>query len=1074
MINALIRWSLSNRLAVLIISVALLVTGTYVTVNMPVDVFPDLTAPTVTILVDGHGMAPEEMETLVTFPIETAVNGASDVRRVRSSTAVGFSTIWIEFEWGTDIYRARQTVTERLATVTDKLPERVDPPIMAPMSSVMGEILFASLTSDRHSLLELRTLASTTLRRRLLSVQGVAEVALFGGDEKRYQVVLSPQLLRAYQISISEVADVLRKSNENVAAGFLIEGGQESILQGVGRVRSADDIGQTVIVVREGRPIKVADLGAVTVAADIRRGTGSASRRGPNWEPIIEPGVVMAIMKQPHANTLELTERLDQALDDIQASVSAGMVVNKRLFRQSDFIEASVQNTIAALRDGGIMVIIVVVAFLVSMRASLITLLAIPMSLVTAILTLRAFGASINTMTLGGMAIALGALVDDAIIDVENIIRRLRENAALPEEKRKLPIEVILRASIEVNASIVFATLIILLVFVPLFFLSGVEGRLLFPLGVAFVVSLLASLVSALTLTPALSYYLLPKSKTVRKASEPWLVRTVKRLYARPLDLAMRHPWWIVAPTAIVLVASVIGVSTMGSSFLPEFSEGALVVGLVSVPGISLDESDKLAHVVEKTLMQHPEISAIGRRTGRGEADAHGMNTEGSEIDLSLDAEGPTRVGQPKRTRAELLEAIRRDVGGIPGVKAQFGQPIGHRIDHMLSGTRANIAVKVFGEDLLKLRELAKEVEGAMGQIPGVVDLSTEQQNDIPIRRVEFDRQTMARYGLKVDDVAKALQTAFRGDAVTQVLEGRYPFDLIVRCGDPAHPESWENTSSERVGEVLVDTPTGTKIPLKAVARISEEQGPNMISRENAQRKIVIMCNVADRALDSVVADIRRTVAEQVKLPQGYYVQYGGQFESAEETRQRLAVLGLMVIMGIGFLLHIVFRSLRDTLLIMINLPLALIGGVAGVFASGGVLSVASVIGFISVFGIAVRNGIMMVSHIRHLQRFEGVSDFREAVRRGAMERLAPILMTALAAGLALVPLVLGGEQPGREILTPMAIVIVCGLLSSTFLNMVVVPALFVRFGRAAVAEPVVDVKPDVARIEHALPAAPI
>jgi CzcA family heavy metal efflux pump len=1074
MINALIEWSLSNRLAVLIISVALLVTGTYVTVNMPVDVFPDLTAPTVTILVDGHGMAPEEMETLVTFPIETAVNGAADVRRVRSSTAVGFSTIWVEFEWGTDIYRARQTVTERLSTVADKLPERVDPPIMAPMSSVMGEILFASLTSDRHDLMELRTLASTTLRRRLLSVPGVAEVALFGGDEKRYQVVLSPQLLRAYQISLSEVAEVLRQSNENVAAGFLVEGGQESILQGVGRVQTTDDIGQTVVIVRNGRPIKVADLGAVTVAADIRRGTGSASRRGPAWEPIIEPGVVMAIMKQPHANTLEVTERLDKTLDDIQASVPAGMVVNKRLFRQSDFIEASVHNTIAALRDGGIMVIIIVVAFLVSMRASVITLLAIPMSLVTAILILRAFGASINTMTLGGMAIALGALVDDAIIDVENIIRRLRENARLPETQRRAPIEVILRASIEVNASIVFATLIILLVFVPLFFLSGVEGRLLFPLGVAFVVSLIASLVSALTLTPALSYYLLPASKTVRQAGEPWLVRTVKRLYARPLDAAMRHPWWVVAPTAILLVASVIGMSTMGRSFLPEFSEGALVVGLVSVPGISLEESDKLAYVVENTLMQHPEIAAIGRRTGRGEADAHGMNTEGSEIDLTLDMDGPARMGKPKRTRAELLEAIRRDVATIPGVKAQFGQPIGHRIDHMLSGTRANIAVKVFGEDLLKLRELAKEVEGVMGRIPGVVDLATEQQNDIPIRRVEFDRRTMARYGLKMAEVATALQTAFRGDAVTQVLEGRYPFDLIVRCGDPANPQSWENTSSERVGEVLVDTPGGTKIPLKAIARISEEYGPNMISRENAQRKIEVTCNVAGRALDGVVADIRRAVTEQVKLPQGYYAQYGGQFESAEATRQRLGILGLMVILGIGFLLHIVFRSVRDALLIMINLPLALIGGVAGVFASGGVLSIASVIGFISVFGIAARNGIMMVSHIRHLQRFEGVTDFREAVRRGAMERLAPILMTALAAGLALVPLVLGGEQPGREILTPMAIVIVCGLLSSTFLNMVVVPALFVRFGRPAASEPAVDIESEVARMQHALPASPM
>ncbi len=1072
MINALIRWSLSNRVAVLIISIALLFAGIYVTSNMPVDVFPDLTAPTVTILVDGHGMAPEEMETLVTFPIETAVNGAANVRRVRSSTAVGFSTIWVEFEWGTDIYRARQTVTERMAAVADKLPEHLDPPILSPMSSVMGEIFFTSLTSDRHGPLELRTLAGTDMRRRILSVRGVAEVALFGGDEKQYQAVLSPKLLRAYQISIGEVAEALRESNENVAAGFLVEGGEESIIQGVGRIQTTDDIAQTVVVVRKGRPIRVSDLGAVTIGAEIRRGTGWASRRGPNWEPIIEPGVVMAILKQPGSNTLEVTARLDLTLDEIQASLPEGMVVNKNLFRQAAFIEASVANTVEALRDGGFMVILVVVLFLASMRASFITLLAIPLSLVIAILTLRVFGASINTMTLGGMAIAIGALVDDAIIDVENIIRRLRENTALPESDRRPAMEVIFRASVEVRASIVFATLIIILVFVPLFFLSGVEGRLLRPLGIAFVVSLGASLVAALTLTPALAYYLLPKSATVLQGREPWVVRHLKRLYARPLALALRHPWWVVTPTALMLVASVIGAGSMGRSFLPEFSEGALVVGLVSVPGISLEESDRLAHVVEETLMQHPEIAAIGRRTGRGEADAHGMNTEGSEIDLTLDMEAPARLGLPRRSRTELLEALRADVGLIPGVKATFGQPIGHRIDHMLSGTRANIAVKIFGPDLLKLRALAKEAESVMSDIPGLVDLTVEQQNDIPIHRVEFDRQAIARYGLQVGDVATALKTAFAGDAITEILEGRNSFDLVIRAGDPSGPDVWQSFTASMVDEVLVDTPAGAKIPLKALAHISEERGPNMISRENAQRKIVVMCNVAGRALGKVVADIKQAIGAGVEMPRGYYVQYGGQFESAEETSRRLGLLGIVVILGIGFMLHVVFRSIGDTLLIMVNLPLALIGGVVGVYLSGSILSVASVIGFISVFGIAARNGIMMVSHIRHLQRFEGVTDFPEAVRTGAMERLAPILMTALAAGLALVPLALGGEQPGREILTPMAIVILCGLLSSTFLNMLVVPTLFLRFGKPVPAEKPVDVKEELWRAEHAMPAA--
>jgi Cu/Ag efflux pump CusA len=535
----------------------------------------------------------------------------------------------------------------------------------------------------------------------------------------------------------------------------------------------------------------------------------------------------------------------------------------------------------------------------------------------------------------------------------------------------------------------------------------------------------------------------------------------------------MHNPWPIIVPTVALLVAAVYGASTMGRSFLPEFSEGAMVVGLVSVPGISLEESDRLAHIVEETLMQHPEIAAIGRRTGRGEADAHGMNTEGSEIDLTLDMDAPTRLGMPRRTRAELLEALRADVAMIPGVQATFGQPIGHRIDHMLSGTRANIAVKIFGEDLLKLRELARQVEGVMQGIPGLVDLSTEQQNAIPIHRVEFDRAAIARFGLQVEDVAEALQTAFRGDAVSEVLEGRNAFDLVVRVGDADNPDAWTNASAEMVEQVLVDTPSGAKVPLKVLARISREHGPNMISRENAQRKIVVMCNVAGRALGDVVADIQQAVADGVVLPHGYYVEYGGQFESAEETRRRLSVLGVVVILGIGFLLYIVFRSHGDAMLIMVNLPLALIGGVVGVYVSGGILSVASIIGFISVFGIAARNGIMLVSHIRHLQRFEGVTDFGEAVRRGAMERLAPILMTALATGLALIPLAIGGEQPGREILTPMAIVILCGLSSSTFLNMVVVPALFLRFGKPVPAEAPVDVSEELRRAAHAMPAAP-
>jgi len=1073
MVNSLIRWSLANRLVVLIISVILLIAGTYLGSRMPVDVFPDLTAPTVTVIVEGHGMAPEEMETLVTFPIETAVNGATDVRRVRSATAVGIAVVWIEFEWGTDIHRARQTVNERLTTVARSLPPQVEPPVLAPVSSIMGEILFISLTSDRHDQLELRTVATTQIRRRLLSVVGVSQVTPIGGDEKQYQVILSPQRLRAFQVSVEEVAEAVRNANENVSAGFLSEGGRESIIQGIGRFRTTDDIGDTVIAVRSGRPIKVADLGVVGIGAAIKRGTGYSSRRGAQGEPINEPGVIIAIQKQPGANTLELTQRLDMVLDELQGGLPAGMLISKRLFRQANFIEASIANVVEALWEGGVLVVVIVLVFLGSARAGFISLLAIPLSLVIAVLSLRAFGATINTMTLGGMAIAIGALVDDAIIDVENVVRRLRENAALPPDKRRLSVEVIYRASVEVRASIVFATFIILLVFTPIFFLSGVEGRLLRPLGLAFTVALAASLAVALTLTPALASYLLPASRTIAAGHEPVLVRGLKRLYARSLEPAMRHPWLVLVPTAALFLASAVGTSFLGRNFLPEFNEGALVVGLVTLPGTSLEQSDALARVVQETLMQHPEIVAIGRRTGRAEEDEHVQGVEASEIDLTLDMEAPTRLGKARRTKAELLAALRNDLAVIPGVQATFGQPIGHRIDHMISGTRASIAVKIFGDDLRKLRDLARQVEEGMRGLPGVVDLSTEQQTDVPVLRVEFDRDAIARYGLHTRDLADTVEAGFRGQSVTQVLEGKNAFDLVVRTGNGHGSSVAPGEKLEVVGNLLVDTPVGPKVPLKALARISEERGPNLIVRENVQRKIVVMCNVAGRDVRSVVGDIQRMIAERVPLPAGCFVEYGGQFESEEQTTRVLSVLGLVIVLGIGFLLHVVFRSVRDALLIMVNLPLALIGGVAGVYLSGGSLSVASLIGFITVFGIAARNGILMVSHIRHLQRYDGVADFREAVRRGAMERLAPILMTALAAGLALIPLTVGAEKPGNEILRPMAIVILFGLLSSTFLNMVVVPALLVRFGRPVEAASEVDTERDLSRALHALPASP-
>jgi len=1044
MINLLIRWSLGNRLTIVILSILVMAIGAFVTIRMPVDVFPDLTAPTVTVLVEGHGLAPQEMETQVTFPIETAMNGAADVRRVRSGTAVGIAVIWVEFEWGTDIYRARQTVTERLGAITGSLPAQVEPPKLAPVSSIMGEILFVSLTSDHHSQLDLRTTATTQVRRRLLSVAGVSQVTPIGGDTKQYQVVLSPELLRGYGLAATDVLLALERTNENVSAGVITTGAQEVLVEGLGRVHSRDDIARTKVTTRDGVPITVSDLGVVTIGAAIKRGTGSASRRGPNWEPVIEPGVILAIQKQPGANTLELTERLDDTLAEIQSGLPEGMLINTNLFRQASFITHSISNTTTALIEGALMVVLVVLAFLASARASVITLLALPLSLLSSVLALNLLGASINTMTLGGMAIAIGALVDDAIIDVENVVRRLRENALLPASDRRSPLAVIYAASVEVRGSIVLATFIILLVFMPLFFLSGVEGRLLQPLGLAFTVSLAASLLTALTLTPALCLLLLPTSATVRKAREPLLVRLLQAAYHKPLTWALRHPWMIAVPSVAMLVAAGAAGFSMGRSFLPEFNEGALVVGVVTVPGTSLAESDALAHLVEESLMKHPEIVAIGRRTGRAEEDEHVQGVEASEIDLTLDMDAPTRLGKERRSKEALLDSLRAELAGIPGVQATFGQPIGHRIDHMLSGTRASVAVKVFGDDLGRLKITATQVEALMKDIPGVVDLSIEQQAQVPTARVEFDRDAIARHDLLVGEVADALELATRGRVAGQILEGMNAFDMVVRVGEAGA------LTPELLSTILVGSPSGAKIPLSALATIREDRSPNFISRENVQRKIVVMCNVAGRDLRGVVEDIRARVQAQVTLPPGYYVEYGGQFESAASTGRLLAMLGAVIILGIACLLYFMFRSARDVVLIMVNLPLALIGGIFGVYLSGGALSVASIIGFITVFGIAARNGIMMVSHIRHLQRVEGVGDFYEAVRRGAIERLSPILMTALAAGLALVPLALRGDAPGNEILTPMAIVILFGLLSSTLLNMVLVPALFLRFGKPA------------------------
>lgn len=1024
MIQQIIDWSLRSRLLVFVAALLLLVWGGYETLRMPVDVFPDLTAPTVTVVTEAHGMAPQEVENLITRPIESALNGAAGVRRVRSSTGIGIAVVWVEFEWGTDIYQARQVVNEKLQLAASSLPQDQAAPVLAPIASIMGEIMFIALHSDRHNLMELKTATDWTLRPRILAVPGVAEVIPNGGQTKQYQVNLDPLRMAAYQVSVEEVIDAVSKTNHNVSAGFYVDGGQEVLIHGEGRVTSVDDIGETLVVQREGLPVLVRQLGDVKIGPAPSRGTAGYNGK---------EAIVIGIQKQPVANTLKLTERLDAVLNDIQASLPEGMQIDTQLFRQADFISISIENLMAALRDGAILVIAIVYIFLLSIRATIITLIAIPLSLVAAILAMKATGGTINTMTLGGMAIALGALVDDAIIVVENIVRRLRENAHLESGRRRSVFDVVLGATREIQGSIVFATLVIMLVFLPLFFLSGVESRLMQPLGFAYVVSLAASLLVAITVTPVLSYWWLPRSRIVQLGHESRLSRSLKNIYEAVLNLTIER-WKVVSIFATAaLIMALYSISQAGKSFLPEFNEGSLTVSAVTLPGTSLEQSDALGRRVENILLQHPEVIATARRTGRAELDPHAQGIHASEMEVTL--------RMKDRSKQEMLAAMRRDLTALPGMNIVIGQPISHRIDHMLSGTRANIAIKLFGQDLYELRRIANQIKSEVEEVPGAVDISVEQQADIPFLRVHFDRATIARHGLHIEDVAVAIRAAYFGTTVSRVLEGQASFDLVVRFQDKTRQDI------DAIRQTLITTRGGAQLPLHALADIGYDLGPNTISRENVQRKIVIMANVAERDLSSVVEDIRQRINDNIELPRGYHVEYGGQFESAESATRTLLVLGAVVVVGIFLLLYIAFHSARDALLIMLNLPLALIGGVLGVYAMDGVLTVASIIGFITLFGIATRNGVMMVAHIQNLTKHEHINDVLIAVKRGAMERLIPILMTALAAGLALVPLALSAGEPGSEIQAPMAVVILFGLLSSTVLNMIVVPALYLRFG---------------------------
>jgi CzcA family heavy metal efflux pump len=1023
MMDALIRWSLDNRVPVLVAAVVLLVWGWVQTTRMPVDVFPDLTSPTVTVLVEANGMTPDELERLAVAPLESAFLGATSVRRVRSASLVGFGIVWVEFEWNTDTAFARQTALERIQLVAPGLPDEIDMPVIAPASSIMGEVMFIGATSESLSQRDLRTLVDRDVRRRLLTVPGVSVVVPIGGEVREFQIILRPADLFTHGVTPAQVIEGLQAANTNASLGFVRQNGQEFLLHGVGRITQLSDMEQAVIATHSGVPVRVLDVADVRVGSRVQRGLASINGQS---------GVILGIQKQPGSNTLALTAALDAELDRISATLPPEVQLHRDLMRQADFIETGVENVSHALRDGAILVIIIVGIFLFSVRATLITALAIPLSLVVAVLLLQWAGISLNTMSMGGMAIAVGALVDDAIIDVENVARRLRGHIATGGQVSVL--SVVYDASREVRGSVVFATFIIVLVFVPIFFLEGVEGRLLTPLGIAYVVSLAASLLVALTVTPVLCALFLPTSRSVRSEREPWPVRFLRASYEPILKWSLRYPFSLLAIALLGFVLAVLQVSQSGRAFLPAFNEGAFTIAATTLPGTSLEESALLASRVEHILLEQPEVASVARRTGRGELDEHTQGVHATEMEVRLrSSDGDT---------AELVERLRSEFSQVSGVAVVIGQPISHRIDHMLSGTRASIAVKIFGSDLTELRRLAVQVQTSMAAVPGVVDLANDDQADVPFLTVDFDRESLARYGLDVRSVSDSLVAALYGANAGVVYEDGLTIPMTVRF-----PELFRNDAS-LLGQMLLPTPEGFHVPLSSIATLVRDARPHQISRENGQRKMVMTCNVAaGYALGDVANAVRATLEERVEFPPGYRMELGGQFEAAEATSRRLFWLGLAVLAGMTMLLYMALHSVRDTGLVLLNLPLALIGGVAGVWWMGNVLSVASMIGFMTLFGIATRNGIMLVSHVRHLIEHEGVRDAAEAVRRGASERLAPILMTAMASGLGLVPLVLAAGRPGSEIQAPMAAVVLAGLTTSTILNMLVVPAALLRLG---------------------------
>ena len=1019
MLNKIIYYSLHNRLVILVCALLLMIWGTYTAFNTDVDVFPDLNAPTVVIMTEANGMAPEEVERLVTFPVETAVNGAMDVRRVRSSSTTGFSVVWVEFDWGTDIYRARQIVSEKLAVLGESLPENVGKPTLGPQSSILGEMMILGLTADSTSLLDLRTIADWTSRPRLLSTGGVAQVAVIGGDIKEYQILLDPARMKHYGVGLNEVLDVCRNMNRNANGGVLYEFDNEYIIRGVLSTSKAEEIAQGVVKTVNEYPVTLGDIATVKIGGKSPK-LGTASER-------TKPAVLITVTKQPDTSTEKLTEKLDEIVVDLRKNLPADVHVSTDIFRQSHFIDNSINNVKKSLFEGSFFVVIVLFLFLMNIRTTVISLVALPLSLLVSIIVLHYMGLTINTMSLGGMAIAIGSLVDDAIVDVENVYKRIRENRLLPPDQQRSTLEVVYDASREVRMPILNSTLIIVVSFVPLFFLSGMEGRMLVPLGIAFIVALFASTVVALTLTPVLCSYLLNRKATgMKELREAWIARKLKVVYKRALELALAYQKWVLGTTIALFVVALVIFFHLGRSFLPPFNEGSFTINVSSLPGISLDESDQIGRRAEALLLQVPEIKTVARKTGRAELDEHALGVNVSEIEAPFELQD--------RSRDEVMNDVRKKLSTISGANIEIGQPISHRIDAMLSGTEANIAIKLFGTDLNLMFTVGNQIKAAIQTIPGLVDLKVEQQIERPQLTITPKRELLAKYGIPLPEFEEYINVMLGGEAVSQVYDDGKSFDLTVKTSDASR------ATMDDISNLMIDA-AGQKVPLSYVADIRSVTGPNTINRENVQRKIVISANVSERDLRSVVNEIQDRVEANIRLPEGYHIEYGGQFESEAAASRTLLLTSLMSLLVIFMLLYNEFKDVKESGVILLNLPLALIGGVIILWLTSGEISIPAIIGFISLFGIATRNGMLLISHYTHL-RGEGMG-LRESVIQGSLDRLNPILMTALSSALALIPLALNGDLPGNEIQSPMATVILGGLLTSTFLNGFIIPIVY-------------------------------